>query len=88
MSKRFPDGMSVRTKTLAVRMYGYASAREWNLTIPELAALMGESVDRVRRVSQLHNWSPRFRACALDAAKSVHTVTAIMDAHLDEMAAR
>lgn len=66
MTARFPDGESVATKTLSLRVYGYAMPRGWDLTIAECAEALGVESGRVRRIAQLRRWTSRFRAAMQD----------------------
>ena len=63
---RFPDGDSVATKALSLRIYGYATPRGWDLTIAECAEALGVEPARVRRIAQLRQWTSQFRATMQD----------------------
>lgn len=88
MTRRFPDGMSVATKTLAVRIWAFAQPRGWDMTVADVADELGETSHRVRRVVQLCGWSGRFRSSTLDTYVATGAVILMADAALDEMGMR
>lgn len=52
---------SARTMALAYRIWAYASPREWDVTIPEVADEMKESVATIRSIMYHKGWLPRVR---------------------------
>ena len=59
--------MTVKTAVLRFRIWQYASPREWNVTIAEIAEALGESPHRVGVCVQQAGWSARIRATSRDS---------------------
>ena len=87
MTHRFPDGMTVQTKTLAFRIWQAAEARSWDMTLAELADHLGEPIGRVRRVAQISRWLTRFRTTITDPS-NYNGITERVDEDLEQMAVR
>lgn len=87
MTARFPDGMTVQTKTLAFRIWQAAEARGWDMTLTELADHLDVPLPRVRRIAQLSGWLTRFRTTITDPS-NYNGITERVDEDLEQMAVR
>ena len=56
--------LSPKSEALAFRIWQYATPREWNVTLAEIADHLDESIDRVRGVVVAKKWFGRVRAMA------------------------
>lgn len=50
-----------RREALAFRIWAIAAPAGWNMTLGEIADVLGESINRVRGVSQHKGWHRRIR---------------------------
>ncbi|MGN7869575.1 hypothetical protein [Paracoccus sp. 22332] len=87
MTHRFPDGMTVQTKTLAFRIWQAAEARGWDMTLADVADHLDVSLPRVRRVAQISGWLTRFRTTITDPS-NYNGITERVDEDLEQMAVR
>ena len=55
MARRFDP----RLEALAFRIWQVAEPREWGVSLDELAAMLGEEADELRRVCKRKGWLPR-----------------------------
>lgn len=51
-----------RLEALAFRIWQVADPREWSVSLSELAAMLGEDVDELRRVCKRKGWLSRLPA--------------------------
>ena len=58
--------MTPRTMRIAAAIHHYASQREWNMTLQELAEATGEKIGVVRGVVQSKGWMSRLRTMTKD----------------------
>lgn len=54
--------LSPRLEALAFRIWQVADPREWSVSLSELAAMLGEDVDELRRVCRRKGWLSRLAA--------------------------
>ena len=87
MTQRFPDGMTVQTKTLAFRIWQADDARSWDMTLTDVADHLDVSLPRVHRVAQLSGWLTRFRTTITDPS-NYNGITELVDEDLEQMAVR
>lgn len=88
--------MKPETEALAFRIWQYANAREWNLTVSEIAADLREPLQRVSRVVSLKCWGSRLRVTqkwqhphqppVIDAAAALGTLTSHMPQRINRYA--
>lgn len=58
-----------RTMALAYRIWAYCEPREWDVTIPELAEEMRESVQAINGILRTRGWLNRVRLVTPDHHK-------------------
>jgi hypothetical protein len=58
--------MTHRTEALAFRIWQYANAREWDVSIADVASALGESPHVVRGVVGSRKWGTRLRTTSPD----------------------
>ena len=58
--------LSPRSHALAYRILAVATPLDWNITSTDLAAALGESGVRTRRVVAMKGWTNRLRGTALE----------------------
>ena len=61
--------MTPSTATLRFRIWQYASPREWDVTIPEIAEALGENMRIVQNVIRYAGWGSRVRTCQIARAE-------------------
>ncbi|MGR3495406.1 hypothetical protein [Citreimonas sp.] len=54
--------LSPRAMMLAYRIWAVADPVDWSVSLPELAAMLGEDVDELRRVCKRKGWLSRLAA--------------------------
>ena len=58
--------MTPRTMRIAAAIHHYASQREWNMTLQELADATGEKIGTVRAIVVSKGWMSRLRTMTKD----------------------
>jgi hypothetical protein len=59
--------LSVKSEALAFLIWQYATPREWNVTLAEIADHLGESAYRVSTTMRWRGWISRVRVTSVDA---------------------
>jgi len=61
---------NARREALAFRIWQYASAREWNVTLADIADGIGESVERCRSTVVHRGWFQRIRSMSANPVEN------------------
>jgi hypothetical protein len=72
---------NARREALAFRIWQYASAREWNVTLADIADGIGESIDRCRSTVVHRGWFPRIRSMSAGHLEANPTIGAHTSIH-------
>lgn len=77
--------MNPRIETAAFRIWQYASAREWNVTVMEIADALDLGMPTVRNLCIKRGWSNRMRVARPDTG--IHPHFNYLDSAVEEIAA-
>jgi len=77
--------MNPRIEAAAFRIWQYATAREWNVTVTEIADALDMTMPTVRNICTKRGWSNRLRVGRPDHA--IHPHFNYLDSAVEEIAA-
>ena len=75
---------SPRTMAIAYRIWAYASPREWDVTIPEVAEELRENVATIRAIMQSKGWLRRVRRVSGPVGTIVNRRGLMLDVKLND----